>query len=263
MAYITDALAIRQILEHLDLSPTEKPPPIRELSACRWTTRGASSRPGRQMAPLRPPWISTQRGSCPPHPADWAILIRGAPDSRQPHPPRPAAGSRGLGQLLPAPLTGPLAAAAADETPNRLPARWAADGRTIFLLIREHGVLWSIDRVDVLTRTSRALEYGGALGSDRHAPGLLHPVVGGPPTVAHLDDTVSLGPVRRARGPRAAVPPAARLPPLRETRRGQGAGRCAQARGATRGVSPRRGRRRLSLHDLFSLPVPVSFFPSR
>jgi hypothetical protein len=27
VAYITDALAIRQILEHLDLSPPEKPPP--------------------------------------------------------------------------------------------------------------------------------------------------------------------------------------------------------------------------------------------
>jgi hypothetical protein len=32
VAYITDSLAIRQILEHLDLSPPEKPPPdIREL----------------------------------------------------------------------------------------------------------------------------------------------------------------------------------------------------------------------------------------
>jgi hypothetical protein len=29
VAYITDALAIRQILEHLDLSPPEKPPPER------------------------------------------------------------------------------------------------------------------------------------------------------------------------------------------------------------------------------------------
>lgn len=32
VAYITDSLAIRQILEHLDLSPPEKPPPdIREV----------------------------------------------------------------------------------------------------------------------------------------------------------------------------------------------------------------------------------------
>jgi hypothetical protein len=32
VAYITDALAIRQILEHLDLSPPEKPPPeIRDV----------------------------------------------------------------------------------------------------------------------------------------------------------------------------------------------------------------------------------------
>jgi hypothetical protein len=32
VAYITDALAIRQILDHLDLSPPEKPPPeIRDL----------------------------------------------------------------------------------------------------------------------------------------------------------------------------------------------------------------------------------------
>jgi len=32
LAYITDSLAIRQILEHLDLSPPEKPPPdIREV----------------------------------------------------------------------------------------------------------------------------------------------------------------------------------------------------------------------------------------
>ena len=27
VAYITDSLAIRQILDHLDLSPLEKPPP--------------------------------------------------------------------------------------------------------------------------------------------------------------------------------------------------------------------------------------------
>jgi hypothetical protein len=27
VAYVTDSLAIRQILEHLDLSPLEKPPP--------------------------------------------------------------------------------------------------------------------------------------------------------------------------------------------------------------------------------------------
>ena len=27
VAYITDSLAIRQILDHLDLSPPEKPPP--------------------------------------------------------------------------------------------------------------------------------------------------------------------------------------------------------------------------------------------
>ena len=27
LAYITDSLAIRQILDHLDLSPPEKPPP--------------------------------------------------------------------------------------------------------------------------------------------------------------------------------------------------------------------------------------------
>ncbi len=32
VAYVTDSLAIRQILDHLDLSPPEKPPPqIREL----------------------------------------------------------------------------------------------------------------------------------------------------------------------------------------------------------------------------------------
>ena len=32
VAYITDSLAIRQILEHLDLSPPEKPPPdIRDV----------------------------------------------------------------------------------------------------------------------------------------------------------------------------------------------------------------------------------------
>ena len=32
MAYITDALAIRQVLEHLGLSPPEKPPPeIRDV----------------------------------------------------------------------------------------------------------------------------------------------------------------------------------------------------------------------------------------
>ena len=126
------------------------------------------------------------------------------------------------------------------------------------------GRLWSIDRVDVLTRTSRALEDGGALGSDRHAPGLLHPVVGGRPTVRLLDDTVSLGPVRRARGPGSAVRQTVSRPGAwpapRGSRRGQGAGRCAQARGATRGVGPRRGRRRLSLHDLFSLPVPVDLF---
>jgi hypothetical protein len=27
MAYVTDSVAIRQILDHLDLSPLEKPPP--------------------------------------------------------------------------------------------------------------------------------------------------------------------------------------------------------------------------------------------
>ncbi len=32
VAYITDSLAIRQILDHLDLSPPEKPPPdIRDV----------------------------------------------------------------------------------------------------------------------------------------------------------------------------------------------------------------------------------------
>jgi hypothetical protein len=32
VAYITDSLAIRRILEHLDLSPPEKPPPeIRDI----------------------------------------------------------------------------------------------------------------------------------------------------------------------------------------------------------------------------------------
>jgi hypothetical protein len=32
LAYITDSLAIRQILDHLDLSPPEKPPPeIRDV----------------------------------------------------------------------------------------------------------------------------------------------------------------------------------------------------------------------------------------
>jgi hypothetical protein len=32
VAYVTDALAIRQILEHLDFSPPEKPPPeIRDV----------------------------------------------------------------------------------------------------------------------------------------------------------------------------------------------------------------------------------------
>ena len=32
LAYITDSLAIRQILDHLDMSPAEKPPPdIRDV----------------------------------------------------------------------------------------------------------------------------------------------------------------------------------------------------------------------------------------
>jgi hypothetical protein len=31
VAYITDSAAIRQILQHLDLSPPEKPPPVRDI----------------------------------------------------------------------------------------------------------------------------------------------------------------------------------------------------------------------------------------
>lgn len=44
VAYVTDSLAIRQILQHLDLSPPEKPPSdIRDVAACRWTRRGERS----------------------------------------------------------------------------------------------------------------------------------------------------------------------------------------------------------------------------
>ena len=55
VAYITDSLAIRQILDHLDLSPPEKPPPdIREVVRYRWTRRGERSRPNPPDMPDMP-----------------------------------------------------------------------------------------------------------------------------------------------------------------------------------------------------------------
>ena len=65
VAYITDSLAIRRILGHLDLSPPEKPPPdIRDVlrvpvdeeglshyviavEAASWANRPKAARPGR------------------------------------------------------------------------------------------------------------------------------------------------------------------------------------------------------------------------
>ena len=41
VAYMTDSLAIRQILDHLDLSPPEKPPPdIRDVVRVRLDEQG-------------------------------------------------------------------------------------------------------------------------------------------------------------------------------------------------------------------------------
>jgi hypothetical protein len=47
VAYITDELSIKRILDHLGLSPPEeaKPPPTREVVRVPKTTRGARSRP--------------------------------------------------------------------------------------------------------------------------------------------------------------------------------------------------------------------------
>jgi hypothetical protein len=43
VAYITDSAAIRQILQHLDISPPQKPPPSVTSFAFRWTRRAESS----------------------------------------------------------------------------------------------------------------------------------------------------------------------------------------------------------------------------
>jgi hypothetical protein len=53
---MTDEISIKRILGYLGLSPPqqEKPPPPREVSGCRWTTRGARSRPAEDTRPFGP-----------------------------------------------------------------------------------------------------------------------------------------------------------------------------------------------------------------
>ena len=63
VAYVTDALAIRQILEHLDLSPLEKPPP--EIADCRpraGRRRGARDRDAAGLSCREPLPASPHRG---------------------------------------------------------------------------------------------------------------------------------------------------------------------------------------------------------
>ena len=66
LAYVTDALAIRQILEHLDLSPSEKPPPeIRDVVRAPVMTRGERSSSSQPDCPEPiSAWPRSGRGVC-------------------------------------------------------------------------------------------------------------------------------------------------------------------------------------------------------